>query len=781
MVGGAASSQSEVPRPDLRLVAPAALAWLSTGWVLVAPMRWALLVAGACLLLGAVAGGTKRWQIAALFAIVAVCVAVGTLRVGAVASSPLAEMAGQGAVVRADVVLDGDVRVVGQPGRERAVVAGHTSSLVARGQRWQVRQPVQVVASNRLLDSLSDVPAGSVVRVEGIAQPPQPGRPEAAELRLSQPPALLAGPGWWPRQVNRVRAGLVGSMRWSPPEQAGLVPSLVVGDTSEVLPQTKEAFQATGLTHLTAVSGTNLTLLLSTLLVTARTVGVRGRWLHLVGLLGVVVFVFVCRAEPSVLRASAMGLVGLAAVGAAADRRRGIRHLCVAVVVLMVVDPWLARSWGFALSASASAGILWWGPLWRERLARWMPGWLADSLAVPLAAQLATQPLVTALSGSISTTGLVANVAVGPFVGPTTVLGLAAAVVALVVPAAAAALGWMAGWSVQPVILVAHLGAGLPAATWTWPPGPWPLVVLTTTCLVAGMVMAWVLARRWVALGLALLMVASMLRQPPPAGWPGQWAVAFCAVGQGDATVLNAGGGDAVLVDVGPEALAVNRCLASLGVRRLLLVVLTHNHADHIGGFEGVVGARPTGLVLTNPLQEPASAHAEVVRVAAREGVAVQTVTAGTRLRVGPVGLEVVHAGAVAAASSSTAGESSAENDSSVVLLAQVGGTRVLLPGDVEPLAQQVVMSTGADLTAHVIKMPHHGSSRQEEAFWRSTGARVAVASAGERNTHGHPARAALKLAADLSMQVLRTDSGESFTVWVDGGRLQVRAARVGA
>ena len=116
-----------------------------------------------------------------------------------------------------------------------------------------------------------------------------------------------------------------------------------------------------------------------------------------------------------------------------------------------------------------------------------------------------------------------------------------------------------------------------------------------------------------------------------------------------------------------------------------------------------------------------------------------------------------------------------------MVLLAQVGGTRVLLPGDVEPLAQQVVMSTGADLTAHVIKMPHHGSSRQEEAFWRSTGARVAVASAGERNTHGHPARAALKLAADLSMQVLRTDSGESFTVWVDGGRLQVRAARVGA
>ncbi|MBO1031165.1 ComEC/Rec2 family competence protein [Tessaracoccus sp. SD287] len=766
---------------DLRLVAPAALAWLTTWWVLTASPRAAVACAVTAAASALVAGSRRGWAAAALCLVVLACAGLGALRVGSLTSSPLAEAAAESALVHAELVLTSDAKVVGRPGMERAVVPARTVWVESRGSRWQLRQPVQVVAPARLLTALVSLPAGATVRVEAIARTPQPGQPQAAELRLTGAPETLRGPRWWGRQVNRVRAGLVNSMSWSPAEQAGLVPSLVVGDTSGVLPQTKQAFQATGLTHLTAVSGTNLTLLLATMLVVARVIGVRGRWLHLVGVAGVVVFVVVCRAEPSVLRASAMGVVGLAAVGASADRRRGLRHLCVAVIVLMVLDPWLARSWGFALSASASAGILWWGPPWRQRLARWLPGWLADSLAVPLAAQLATQPLVTALSGTISTSGLLANVLVGPFVGPTTILGLCAAVVALVAPVLASAVGWLAGWCVQPIILIAHAGAGLPAATWAWPPGPEALVLLTVVCLVAGLGMGWVLARRWASLLLAVLMVAAMIRQPPPAGWPGPWAVAFCAVGQGDATVLNAGGGRAVLVDAGPEPGPVNTCLASLGVRELLLVVITHNHADHLGGLAGVVAVRSTRLLLVNPLQEPAASHRGVAALAEREQIPVRTAAAGMSIVAGGVALRVVQAGALAGSGGSAAGESSAENDSSIVLVAQVGQTKVLLPGDVEPLGQQVVMSTRPDLRVHVIKMPHHGSSRQEESFWKATGARVAVASAGERNTHGHPAAAALRLADSLSMRVLRTDTGESFTVWVAGDRLHVRAALVGA
>jgi ComEC/Rec2-related protein len=113
------------------------------------------------------------------------------------------------------------------------------------------------------------------------------------------------------------------------------------------------------LTHLTAVSGANLTLLLAFLLTVARWLGVRGWLLRGGGLVGVLVFVALCRTEPSVLRAAAMGLVALAALGSG-SRSAGLRNLAVAMMILLLVDPFLGRSIGFALSVLACAGIVWW-------------------------------------------------------------------------------------------------------------------------------------------------------------------------------------------------------------------------------------------------------------------------------------------------------------------------------------------------------------------------------------------------------------------------------------
>lgn len=774
------SARDRQTRVDLRLVLPAGASWLLVMWVLTAPVGHWLAVVGGLVVVVGLCCWRGCWAGACVLLLIMLALIGGGLRVGQQQRSPLAAVAARGGVVEVEVVTATDVRLVGQPGRQRAVVSAHTRTMEQRGTRHRVRQPVQVSAGQAQLAALQSVPAGATVRVLAKAAPPQPGRSEVAVLRLTSPPEIVHQPNWWSRQVNRVRAGLVASMAWSPPDQAGLAPSLVVGDTSRLLPETEEAFKRTGLTHLTAVSGTNLTLLLSTMLVVSRVAGVRGRWLHLVAVVGVAVFIMVCRAEPSVLRASAMGLVGLAAVGNAADRQRGLRHLSVAVLALMIVDPWLARSWGFALSVTASAGILWWGPPWRRALARWLPGWLADALAVPLAAQLATQPLVTALSGTVSTSGLVANVLAGPFVGPTTVLGLLAAVLSLVWQLPATACGWLAGWSVAPVIAIADWGARMPAATWVWLPGPVGVVLIAALSLAAAAALGWALPRRWASLVLAVLMVASMLRQPPPQGWPGQWDVAFCSVGQGDATVLRVDRRTAILIDTGPDPEPVRKCLDSLGIRQLAVVVLTHHHADHTGGLEGVLGRYRVGLVLVNPYASPIGSAHQVDRLARHHRVAVRAGAVGEQLVAGATVLRVLAAGEVAGSQTSSEGESAAENDSSIVVSAQVGRTSVLLPGDIEPLGQRALLSANPDLRADVWKMPHHGSSRQDVDTWRATGARLAIASAGAKNSYGHPSAAALRLATAMGMRVLRTDDGESFTVQDDGTRLRVRSARLG-
>ena len=207
------------------------------------------------------------------------------------------------------------------------------------------------------------------------------------------------------------------------------------------------------------------------LLLLARWVGVRARWLVVVGALGVVGFVLLARAEPSVVRAAAMGSVALIGMGAH-GRRRGTRALGAAVLLLLLLDPWLATSIGFALSACATAGILWLAPGWRDRLARWLPRWVAEAVAVPLAAQLACTPLVAAISGQVSLVAVLANLLVAPAVGPATVLGLAGGVVGLVSGRSARwwrrrPRGARAGSSRS-----ATRGADLPVAAVEWSSGP---------------------------------------------------------------------------------------------------------------------------------------------------------------------------------------------------------------------------------------------------------------------------------------------------------------------
>ncbi len=265
---------------------------------------------------------------------------------------------------------------------------------------------------------------------------------------------------------------------------------------------------------------------------------------------------------------------------------------------LLVLDPFLSRSVGFALSVLASGAIVWWARSWSVIMGRWLPVVVAESVSVPLAAHLATLPLVAAISGRVSLSGLVANALAGPFVGPATVLGLGAAGLSLVSPAAASVCGLGAAWSAQVIIWVAHYGSLLPGSSWPWPTTPAALAWLSTAALAGGLAVAGVLARPWLALLLAAAMVVGMLGPPALPGWPPRgWVLVACDVGQGDGLVLRAGRHAAIVVDAGPDPVAMRRCLDQLEVEAVPLLVLTHFHADHVDGLEGVLTGRSVGQI----------------------------------------------------------------------------------------------------------------------------------------------------------------------------------------
>lgn len=672
-------------------------------------------------------------------------VAAGSLlRQGQVEADPVSVLAAEGAAVEAELVVTSDPRPTRTGFGDGVVLRGTVVRVTGRGATHELRSPVLVLAD----ESWSGVPLGARVALTGrLFEPDRGGDPLSAVVSASAEPRVVAAPDVWWRGAAAVRASLRDAVAHRPEHQRALVPALVVGDDAEVDEELAEEFRTTGLTHLLAVSGTNLTLVVGFLLLAGRWCGVRGHGHYVVGGLGIVGFVLLARTEPSVVRAAAMGTVALLGMGVD-GRRRGPRALGVAVVALLLLDPGLASSVGFALSVVATAGILVLGPGLRDAMGRWLPRWLAEAVAVPLAAQLACTPLVAAISGQVSLVAVLANLAVAPAIGPATVLGLAGGLAGLVWDPAGRLLGTLAGWCVAWLVAVADRGAALPAAAIGWGTGVLALATLTVLVVVLALVLPRLLRGRVTSLACSAVLVVAVLVRPPVPGWPPPgWVLVVCDVGQGDALVLRSGPGTGVVVDAGPEPRLVDGCLDRLGITRVPLLVLTHPHADHIDGLAGVRSGREVDRVETT-------------------GVAPY---AETRV-IGDVTLQVLWPPAGLTASN--------PNDVSVVLLAQVAGVRLLLTGDVEPGSQAALDRAWPGLAADVVKVPHHGSRYQDLDWLLGLGARVALVSAGVDNDYGHPADATLDPIEATGATVLRTDLDGDLAVTVREGQLGVATSR---
>jgi competence protein ComEC len=446
-----------------------------------------------------------------------------------------------------------------------------------------------------------------------------------------------------------------------------------------------------------------------------------------------------------------MGVIGLVAL-VTGSRRAALPALSAAVLVLVLADPDLAATPGFALSVLATGGLLVLAPTWRERLARRMPGWLADAIAVPAAAQAACGPVVVAISASLGLLAVPANLLAVPAVAPATITGVAAALLAPLWMPLAQAVAWLGYLPTAWLVLVARVGAGLPGAELPWPdgtPGALLLAALTVVVLVA--LPRRRLRRALISCSAGALVAGTSLAAVQPAWPPPGWFLVACDVGQGDAVVLNAGAGSAVLVDAGPDPEALDACLRRLDVDRLPLVLLSHLHEDHLAGLPGALGGRSVGAVQVGPVADSRAQHARVVAWARDAGVEVTSPSLGEQRAAGALRWTVVAPGR------HYRGTRSDPNNSSLVLRLQAGPTTVLLTGDIEPEAQRDLLRDG-DVRADVLKVPHHGSAHQDPAFLDAVGARVVLTSVGEGNDYGHPSPQTLQRLLQHGAHSLRTD-----------------------
>lgn len=753
----------------MRIAALALTCWASTVTVLMTSTAAYVAIAG--VLLGVVGGSfafaTGNRGRTALVAVAGMI--AGLISLSVLANAParhpdaLTKPASQGRS------MDIEVRYTGLPQRRDGGDGYHTRVVIQRLDEHAVRVPAMLFTDG---ESPPVLGSSATMRADAIAN--GPAERASALVFAETPPHIVEPAPWYLSWASELRHGFVTLCAEMPGSGAQLLPGLAVGDVSSVDPDLEDQMKTTSLSHLTAVSGANCALIIvATMLVTGwlglpRTARVM---LSLTMLLG---FVTLVTPEASVVRAAVMASIVLV-VQLTGRPAGGLPVLGLCVIGILMIDPWMGMDAGFALSVLATAGLLLLARPLSRALGRVLPVPLAAGIALPLSAQLACQPVLILLSGTLSPYGVAANILADPAAPFATVLGLLACLLSPLLPPLAQWVAWL-GWIPSSwIAAVATRISRLPFAELEWVGGLVGAVLLSAVTALGLWLLLSARFRRgiWGRAATLLLCCAvgiySGVAVVPPlvtrTSRPADWRIAMCDVGQGDATLLRAGGA-IMLVDTGPDPAPLESCLNSLHVDRIDLLVLTHYDLDHIGGLEAVASATRRALVQT-PSEAAGVRTLSTLRHAGAETI---TVSDGSQGSIGGIDYSVLW----------PKDDRSTGNAGSVVVSADVVDTSILLLGDLGEQQQDELLLQHPSIGPYdVVKVAHHGSKDQAALLYEQAGAAVGLIGVGADNDYGHPTRRILDILSRVGTAVYRTDQDGAILITEDSDGLAVWVSRV--
>jgi competence protein ComEC len=620
---------------------------------------------------------------------------------------------------------------------------------------FSLRVPIRIISKQEL----ELLPGQTVSATARVVQTKESR--VAALLLVDEDFEVLTPPSRWAAALGAIRTGL--RTHSGDGDAGALIPGMVLGDTSKQTAEFKDQMRRSGLTHLVAVSGANFAIVSSFVLWCMQFVIRRKNYRIIATAIALSCFIALVRPSPSVLRAAAMAAVLLSAQ-VTKRKTDSLPALGFAIAAVVIGDPWQSRDAGFALSVLATAGLLLFAPVIENHLPTHKK--LAGALAPPIAATVFCAPILVALSGYLSPMSIFANLLAAPFVAPITIVGFIAALLSPVVPALTSLLVFIIRVPAGLIVAIAHWSSGFPVLTIH--NGAIGFAIVAT---LVGLL--WLFKRSWRRSTAVLLVVILSLTWIQR--WPGgDWQIANCDVGQGDSMVINLQHGRGIVIDVGPDPIAENKCLRNLGITEVPLLILSHFHADHVGGLSGLLQSRRVGQVWISNNLEPLLESTQALALL-RESEIV-TVQKGLVSQIAGINFEILWPESTTRNFEAMPGDGSQINNSSIAMLVTTPDWSMFTAGDLEPPAQHEIL--GSVRIVDIYKVCHHGSKYQDDELMSALSAQIAVISVGAKNSYGHPAPETIASLTRLGTQVVRTDIDGAVAITAKAHHLRVRKSK---
>ena len=599
-------------------------------------------------------------------------------------------------------------------------------------------------------------------------------------MALTSPPAptrtnARLGSGAAPGALERVRLRAAATIDRTFADDAPLARALLIADQHDIPPEMRDRYAAAGLVHMLSISGLHVAVIAAAMELLFQ-VGRAPRPLALIGAFATTaIYVAIIGAPAPALRSAAM--LGVSMISRLIQRPTspwaawalgGFVPLIVARTILDV---------GYQLSVLGMGALVAAGVVWRRHLAKRVKGWkatLSRELLTSLIACVVTAPLVAWVFGRISIIAPVSNLLAAPVIGlaqPMLFLALllspvpgVARFVAQAVHPLLFGFDWIAWRAAAVPGASIVVSASMPAAI---------CAALAAAALVLACISRHPVRPAITSLALLSAMVFSPLL---PIRGNRDLEVHFLDVGQGDAILLRTPDSRWVLFDAGPEWTGGNagRSVIIPYLRRrggsLDAFVLSHPHADHVGGAAAVFSAFAPRTYWDAAFAGGSRAYKASLIEARNDGVEWHRVHPGDSLSLGGAVITFLAPDSVWTVSLND------PNLASTIALVRYGAVRFLLVGDAEKAEEDWLVSRyGTELSADVLKVGHHGSSTSSsDAFLSAVHPDLAVISVGARNMYGHPSIDVLGALARAGVEVLRTDKAGTIVVRTDGSKLEI-------
>ncbi len=558
-----------------------------------------------------------------------------------------------------------------------------------------------------------------------------------------------------------------------PDKDAAFVKAVLLGNKSGLSRRVKEEFRDAGVAHILAVSGLHTGFIVIIAYVILSFLPISFRYRHLLTIFVLLIYMMLTGANPPVVRAALM--VGIYLIGKILERKpEEYNTIFLSAFIILSFQPQQLFWSGFQFSYAAVFSIIYFYRRFssleskltlmikRKRNRKIVKKAILTPFFISLAAQLGTIPLAVFYFSKIPVVSFFLNILAIPLIGFIVMLAILLLSVSLFSFQLSLLLSELLKLSIHSLLQVVGWASELPVAFIRIP----HIGLLMIFVYVAGI---WLIFnfrqkkyRHLIKPGLAFILMATLLSTIPQYR---QGEILMLDVGQGDAMLVSTPSGKTLLMDCGPawESWDSGRdvvlpALARIGKTRLNKVVISHPHADHLGGLFSLIKSVPIDSVYFPDIRISYFLQDSLLTCLRRNGVPFRPLKMGDRVKLDNCSQLFVLAPDTSFLKPADCSGHNI-NNTSIVSILKIYEQSVLLTGDAEKEVEQNLLKWGTILKSDILKIGHHGSATSSSKdFLQVVSPSLSLISVGQNNKFGHPAPSVLKRLAEAGIRCFRTD-----------------------